>query len=345
MNQETKKKVLVLSVFAIVILAMVVYVVIVFGDDDNDSGQLGQFNTTFSTPTNPSKIATTDYDTKLNAYKQEREKGNEPDAKPIEVPFLGETASPDSLAFITQEERQQYVIDSLKRQLVTAQQDQSYSSPVTTAVPKRSAQPPRNTRKNNSSQPIVIRQKEDNSEEDEFANFELNRTSNPLDKKSTSNSSQQYNHDKYYEGKFIENQTLVIGNDQSINLRNTESIPLRNDTNIPRNTVMKGVVSKVGNRLLIRINQVETFDGNIPVQLAVFHPDYNEGLPLQSENEFAKKTKDKLNEVVDGASSKTTVTIPFTGIPISLSPKLGGRLQEKIAIPASMTFKLRVLHQ
>lgn len=108
---------------------------------------------------------------------------------------------------------------------------------------------------------------------------------------------------------------------------------------------MKGVATKHGSRLIIRINQVETFDGNIPVSLSVVHSDYQEGLPLQEADPLAQQNKQKVEDIIDAASSSVSTTIPFTGIPLQLGTKIGNIQQQKIAISSSMTFKLRIVTQ
>ena len=334
MNQDTKKKLLLFGSFGMIFLFLIIYSIFTFGDD-KPSNQVAEFNPTFSSPTAAnSKLLNTEYDKKLEYYKQQRQKPQEQQTS-IDVPFGNTSARPDSLAFVTEEERQQYIIDSLKQALAEKQ-----STSQTKPVPQRTT-PRKQRRQPVQPDPVIVEEKKP----DPYANFDLNRTSNPLAEKSNNNQSSANPSDRYYEAKFIENTTIVIGEDQSINLRNTEEIKLSNNRTIPRNTVMKGIISNSGNRLHIRVNQIETFDGVINAQLTVVHSDYADGLPLQSENDLSSQSKDKINDAINSAGSRATVNIPFVNVPISVAPKVGGDTRERVYIPASMTFKLRVIHQ
>ena len=333
MNDETKKKILLFGGFGFLVAFMVIYYMVAIGGDDSTTAQVAEMNATFSVP--DTRTIKAEYDKKRDYYKKLRE-GTEEEQK-FGIRFQGQSASPDSLAFVTEEERQQYIIDSLKAQLAAQEAAQANTQQTKPVV--RQQRPVVRTQK-----PVVV-QEEPKEEEDRFANFDLNRTSNPLDNQDDSRTETFSNDGKYYAAKFVENTTIVIGENQSINIRNTEKITLRDGTVIPRNTVMKGILSDVGNRLQIRVNQVETFDGTINAQLSVVHSDFQEGLPLRSSSEMSEQSQNKINEALNNAGSAATVNIPFINTPISLAPRFGNDTRERIYVPASMTFKLRVIHQ
>ncbi len=330
MNDETKKKLLLASGFALVILFIIIYYTVVISDN-GDSSEIAEFNPQFTSPELPNSTPfAEEYESKVDAYQKARDGGQTPDQK-VEIPFYGESAIPDSLAFATPEDYQRYLIDSLQRELVKQSQPQEQ---ITEPTPK----PPQKERTANiqtTPKKEIVAEKES----DRFKDYDFNRDTNPLASEETPEQERRTSN-KYYNARFIENTIIIVGEDQTINLRNTEEIKLDNGKIIPRNTIMTGILTQSSNRLIIKINQVETFDGNVAARLSVYHADYKEGLPYQNPNDLSEENQKNAERAINAAGSRASVTIPFLNIPLSLAPKVGTNQKEKIYLPASMTFKL-----